>query len=107
MEDYAEQVLYGIYSHVNALPPSVFHEHKVYPTCHCGRKYVPIKECGDECFFCYFTKHGAIVKPKNLCIKCGDELMFSHKSVCDKCVKEREREYQRHYYQTCKKWKKK
>lgn len=38
------------------LMPSTVFDHKEYPTCKCGRKFVQLKENDTECFFCQFTK---------------------------------------------------
>lgn len=49
------------------MPRDVF-THKEYPTCSCGRKYVPIRgEDKTRCFFCIFTrpKERVIIKPTN------------------------------------------
>lgn len=31
-------------------------KHKEYPTCQCGRKYVPIEKGDKICFYCKFTQ---------------------------------------------------
>ena len=36
-------------------PPGIF-DHKVYPLCKCGRRFVPINKGDKECFWCNFTK---------------------------------------------------
>ena len=36
------------------MKPDVY-DHKEYPTCQCGRKYVPINKSDKKCFFCLFT----------------------------------------------------
>lgn len=37
------------------LPKDIF-EHKVYPLCKCGRRFVPLSKKDKDCFFCIFTK---------------------------------------------------
>lgn len=41
--------------HWYQLPKDIF-EHKEYPICKCGRKYVPLKEDPSKCFYCQFTE---------------------------------------------------
>lgn len=69
---------------------------KVYPTCKCGRKYVPIKKYDpSQCIICYF-KTAPIVKT-NVCKKCGrEDIRLKRKTVyglCSPCETERVKEY--------------
>lgn len=53
---------YSVFSGFS-FPPQVF-EHKEYPACQCGRKYVPIKDMDkDRCFFCIFQNKKRIETP--------------------------------------------
>lgn len=64
----------------HTLPEGVF-ENKEYPTCKCGRKYVPINKGDTECFLCLFTQKPSakiikqctpkVVQPKRIMIKCS------------------------------------
>lgn len=90
----------GIYFH--RMPTDVY-EYKQYPTCKCGRKYVPINKGDKECFYCQF-RDTDIRKPTalptqevyNKCQFCGVHVsnMLRRKiATCQACAAKRE--YQR------------
>ncbi len=90
----------GVSTLTHILPRDIY-QHKQYPVCKCGRKFVPINKGDKTCFFCNFTEPTPqkIVKMEteyNRCQFCGETVYNKirvKRATCMSCVKKKQASY--------------